>query len=127
MLHFLVRSPTGAEKEIRSDEDRMVAGRASGVDLLLDDPAATWDKPAISQVFHNQKAQGYSIRTTKWRYTEWNGGQAGRELYDHQADPDEVTNLASKPKYADIVKRLSKQLAPYCSLRAVSPEHQSTL
>ncbi|MDP6636997.1 MAG: sulfatase [Phycisphaerae bacterium] len=93
-----------------------VPGRLDGRSLrpLLNDPSAAWDKPAISQVFHGPKAQGYSIRTAKWRYTEWNGGAAGRELYDHRNDPDEVTNLASKPKYADIVKRLSKQLAPYC-------------
>ena len=80
---------------------------------LLSDPDSTWDKPAISQVFHKSNAQGYSIRTMRWRYTEWNGGKAGRELYDHASDPDEVHNLAGLDKYADTVKRLSKRLRPF--------------
>jgi arylsulfatase A-like enzyme len=35
---------------------------------LLNTPTAIWDKPAISQVFHGPKAQGFSIRTRRWRY-----------------------------------------------------------
>ena len=80
---------------------------------LLSDPDSTWDKPAISQVSHNPKAQGYSIRTMKWRYTEWNGGKAGRELYDHVSDPDEVHNLTGLDEYADTIKLLSKRLRPF--------------
>jgi len=83
---------------------------------LLSDPDSTWDKPAISQVFHKSNAQGYSIRTMRWRYTEWNGGNAGRELYDHVSDPDEVHNLAGLDEYADTVKRLSKRLRPFANL-----------
>ena len=50
---------------------------------LLQDPAnANWTKPAITQVWHNKRAWGYSIRTERWRYTEWLEGKAGRELYD---------------------------------------------
>jgi iduronate 2-sulfatase len=92
-----------------------VPGALDGRSLrpLLSDPASTWDKPAISQVFHSSDAQGYSIRTMRWRYTEWNGGKAGRELYDHASDPDEVHNLAGLDKYADTVKRLSKRLRPF--------------
>jgi iduronate 2-sulfatase len=38
---------------------------------------------------------GYSIRTERWRYTEWGtNGEHGRELYDHTSDPHEYTNLA---------------------------------
>ena len=83
---------------------------------LLTDPSSTWDKPAISQVFHSAKAQGYSLRTMKWRYTEWNGGAAGRELYDHENDPDEVTNLAGSPTHTAIVARLSRLLAPFSNV-----------
>ena len=72
-----------------------------------------WDKPAISQVHHAKEAQGYSIRTKRWRYTEWNGGEDGIELYDHGNDPNEVTNLASDPNYQGIMEELSKMLQPY--------------
>jgi len=81
---------------------------------LLDDPqSANWDKPAITQVYHNAKAWGYSIRTPRWRYTEWLGGRAGRELYDHQTDGDEVHNLADSVEHADTVKQLAGRLAPF--------------
>jgi iduronate 2-sulfatase len=53
---------------------------------------------------------GYSLRTLRWRYTEWNDGQQGSELYDHSADPKEITNLADNPQYAATVAELSAQL-----------------
>ncbi len=47
---------------------------------------------------------GYSIRTDRFRYTEWrdwkSGATAAIELYDHQADPNETRNFAADPKYA---------------------------
>jgi uncharacterized sulfatase len=81
---------------------------------LLNDPLADWDKPAISQVIHSRdEAYGFSLRTDRWRYTEWKRGVAGRELYDHANDPNEVTNLAGYPEHAALVKSLSDQLKPY--------------
>jgi arylsulfatase A-like enzyme len=53
---------------------------------------------------------GYSLRTPRWRYTEWDQGKAGRELYDHDADPRELKNLADDPSQAETVRQLSAQL-----------------
>jgi iduronate 2-sulfatase len=94
---------------------------------LLADPIALRDKPALTQVFRGgggggkgKKAKdkakggggfpGYSLRTERWRYTEWDQGRKGIELYDHQSDPQEYTNLASDPQHAQTVKELSARL-----------------
>lgn len=53
---------------------------------------------------------GYSLRTTNWRYTEWDEGKAGRELYDHESDPKELSNLADSPSHSQLVADLSQQL-----------------
>jgi iduronate 2-sulfatase len=53
---------------------------------------------------------GYSLRTSRWRYTQWDEGHQGHQLYDHDADPREQINLADDPDHADIVRQLSDQL-----------------
>lgn len=65
-----------------------------------------WDKPAFSQVMG-----GRSVRAEHWRYTEWEGGTKGRELYDHRTDPDERRNLAQDPAHQATVTRLHGLLA----------------
>ena len=53
---------------------------------------------------------GYSLRTDRWRYTEWNGAASGAELYDHTTDPHEYTNLANDPQHAETVQQLRAKL-----------------
>jgi uncharacterized sulfatase len=78
-----------------------------GVSLrrLLDDPEAEWGRPAFTQVARGG-FPGHSVRTERWRYTEWGNGKQGTELYDHDADPHEYRNLASDPAHAGVVKEL---------------------
>ncbi len=87
-----------------------------GVSLrsLVTDPTAAWDRPAITQVFRGgrmggmQGLMGYSLRTEKWRYTDW--GQAGAELYDHDGDPAELKNLASQAEVQPVIAQLRARL-----------------
>ncbi|GIW81270.1 MAG: iduronate-2-sulfatase [Gemmatales bacterium] len=57
-----------------------------------------------------KKILGYSIRTPRFRYTEWGDGKFGIELYDYQTDPQEFTNLAKDPRYTETVKKMKKLL-----------------
>ncbi|MFO0945182.1 MAG: sulfatase [Planctomycetota bacterium] len=76
---------------------------------LLRDPDAPWDRPAFTQVYRGD-FPGHSIRTERWRYTEWDNGRQGVELYDHDADPHEYHNLANDPKLAAIANELKAKL-----------------
>jgi len=68
-----------------------------------------WDRPAYSQVTRRvgtgkaaRQIMGYSVRTERWRYTEWDNGTLGRELYDHANDPHETQNLADDPSHEPV-------------------------
>ncbi len=90
---------------------------------LLQEPSATWDGQAITQVLRpgdGEPVMGRSIRTARWRYTEWNGGQQGRELYDHSGDASEFVNLADREGYATLIERLRGQLE--AAARAMPPD-----
>ncbi|MBF0196541.1 MAG: sulfatase [Planctomycetes bacterium] len=80
---------------------------------LMENPKAQWGKPAISQVSRNKEGWGFTLRNQRWRYVEWNAGKDGRELYDHNKDPEEKMNLAKHPEYSETVKALSAQMKPY--------------
>jgi len=80
----------------------------SGTSLVptLSDATATPRKSAFTQY-----ATGYSLRTEQYRYTEWGEkGHDGIELYDHESDPNELTNLAGRSELQEIQGQLSVQL-----------------
>ncbi len=88
---------------------------------LVEDPAAEWEHAAYSQVTRDVKSDpnargrreeimGRSVRTARWRYTEWGEGRYGSELYDHDRDPMEMKNLAQDPSSAEVLAELKKLL-----------------
>jgi iduronate 2-sulfatase len=101
-----------------------VPGNLQGRSLrpLLDNPMAKWDKPAVSQVARNangkpESLMGYSVRTERYRYTEWKDGEEGAELYDYQADPREMQNLAKSDRHAKVRAELKEQLRAVAKAR----------
>jgi arylsulfatase A-like enzyme len=71
---------------------------------LLKNPSAAWDHPSVTtHGFGN-----HAVRSEKWRYIRYNDGS--EELYDHESDPQEWTNLAKNEKYAAVKKQLAKAL-----------------
>jgi uncharacterized sulfatase len=80
---------------------------------LLRNPQATWDHPAMTQVRRGageNMFMGYSIRTEKWRYTEWDEGKRGVELYNEVDDPAEMHNLAEESKHRQTVGEMQQLL-----------------
>ena len=91
-----------------------------GVSLVpaLEDPDARPRPAALSQC-----ATGYSLRTERYRYTEWGeDGEAGAELYDHQTDPQELVNLAEDSRQANRIEALSEQLRQRIKQARTQPE-----
>ena len=78
---------------------------------LLEDPKAQWNRPAITQTVLGKNINGYTIRSERYRYTEWNKGKDGVQLYDHDADPKELKNLANDPAHQGTVSELSKLMS----------------
>ena len=122
---------------------------------IIEQSANEWKSAVFSQIrrrpirnyYHNNTLQsltgidldvdesvdGYSMRTERYRYTEWAGYSAqgekiadlGAELYDYQTDPEETVNVANFPENAELVTRLSEQL--HGGWRAALPDtHQQT-
>jgi len=67
---------------------------------LLQDANAKWDRPAITTHGRNNNA----VRTDRWRYIRYVNGD--QELYDHDNDPMEFTNLAGDKANAPLMKKL---------------------
>jgi len=89
---------------------------------LLDDPGRPWKSATFAVVGRRDPPEGggngekldmnymgRTVRTDRWRYTEWPDGTA--ELYDQQADPRDYANLADRPEHAATRSRLKATLA----------------
>ena len=83
-----------------------------GVSLtpVIEQPTRPW-KTAVFSQFGGAAHGGISIRTERYRYTEWGqNGNKGVELYDYEADPNETINIAGQPENAELVAHLSERL-----------------
>jgi uncharacterized sulfatase len=67
------------------------------------------DSPAKDHA-KSMSYQGRSVRTDRWRYTEWDDGKRGVELYDHDNDPHEWKNIAADAQLAGVVRELHELL-----------------
>jgi arylsulfatase A-like enzyme len=78
---------------------------------LLADPGRTWKKAAFSQ-YPRPGHMGYSLRTERYRYTEWRKRGTsevdGVELYDYEKDPQEKINLAAEKGNEELRLEMAK-------------------
>lgn len=64
---------------------------------LLRDPAAPRERPALT----TEMRGNHAVRSDRWRYIRYADG--GEELYDHDSDPNEWTNLAGNDRFREII------------------------
>ena len=86
---------------------------------LTDDPQSRWKSAAFTQIprpylaDQDWKQMGYSMRTERYRFTEWadrDSTVVARELYDLGVSPIETVNLAVLEENRPLIQRLSEQL-----------------
>lgn len=87
---------------------------------LLEQPNREWKQAAFSQfprpwMYQGEpEVMGYTIRTDRYRYTEWVQFRSGEsltcELYDHHDDSDEIRNVADNLAYSQEKEYLSRML-----------------
>jgi len=84
---------------------------------LLTRPDQPWKSAAFSQfprpwIYKGEQPElmGYAIRTGRYRYVEWRDFKTdavkATELYDQQADPDEINNITD----VALIRKLQQQL-----------------
>ena len=91
---------------------------------LFSDPGRKWKTAVFSQYPRSRMGNrhsrhgdvmGYSIRTKRYRYAEWQNWKTkavvARELYDHRSDPDEMKNVVGEAQARPVAARLAKRLA----------------
>ncbi len=84
--------------------------------FLENQKSETWNGPdaALTMIFagkdtNNDPAkQHWSVRTKRWRYILYNNGS--EELYDHETDPYEWTNLSGDTRYGKVKANLKARL-----------------
>jgi arylsulfatase A-like enzyme len=86
---------------------------------LIGDPSRPWKKAAFTQFLREGiwlapdgvEYMGYSVRTDRFRYTEWVEWETGElkatELYDHETDPLETRNVSGVDDYAESLQAMA--------------------
>ncbi len=71
------------------------------------------ERPWKEAVFAKWTGGARAVGTKRFLYTEWirKGKRVAEMLYDHKLDPEENVNVAGRPEYAKVVKRMRSLLA----------------
>lgn len=83
---------------------------------LLKDPAQAWERPALM----TEGPGNHAVRSDRWRYIKYSDG--AEELYDHNSDPWEHTNLADDRRFTDVIAEHRKWL-PKAEAKGMGGDH----
>jgi iduronate 2-sulfatase len=102
--------PTLCELAVLPQPDHL---EGSSFAALLENPNLELRRTALSQ-YPRDEVMGYSLRSDRYRYTEWrdheNGKIRARELYDHEHDPGENTNAIYDAQHSQAITDLATLL-----------------
>lgn len=95
---------------------------------VLADPTIV-GKPAAFGQYPRKNLMGYTMRTDRYRYTRWVERKQPEkivavELYDHETDPGETTNIAGVDAQAEVLAALAQQFD--AGWQAVNPRPTSS-
>ncbi len=79
----------------------------------LENSAAPRERPAMTHLGPDKHA----VRSERWRYVTYPGGD---QLYDHEVDPMEWSNLASAPEHAAVKRELAAHIPKNPSRKQVA-------
>ncbi len=77
-----------------------------GLRQILTEPTSSHKDAAFTLVVRGDKLHGQSVRTARWRFTLWSDGKS--ELYDHEADPEELHDVSAQ--HDDITAALTARI-----------------
>jgi arylsulfatase A-like enzyme len=93
------------------------AGKWKGPPVTLSAVAST--VPVEQDVPAEPADQHFSLRSERYRYIRCRNGE--EELYDHQSDAHEWTNLSANPEYQPVLKEMRKHLGDALSATQKMP------
>lgn len=81
---------------------------------LLRDPTIAWRDKIFYEYYWEydfpMTPTVFGVRTDRYKYIRYQGIWDTNELYDLQQDPNETTNLISKPDYTNLVQKMANDL-----------------
>ncbi|ELU03161.1 hypothetical protein CAPTEDRAFT_112288 [Capitella teleta] len=100
--------------EVDSAKTPLCTEGTSLLSLIQDKKPLQWkERVFTTQARFSHDVMGRSMRTPKFRYTEWRNHKqevTSVELYDHDVDPQENHNIAKLPRMNEVKLELNRQL-----------------
>jgi arylsulfatase A-like enzyme len=87
---------------------------------LLHNPLSEWNRPALT----TKSPGNHSLRSERYHYIVEADGK--EQLYDHNDDPDEWTNLASQQEHSDLIQSF-RNLIPTKEVKPIRERYQPHL
>jgi arylsulfatase A-like enzyme len=90
--------------------------RGQSLRPIIENPTAPWRNYVVCEIAHTPAlGRSFMVRSDRYKYMVLPGGSGEpvEMLFDLETDPDELRNLATEPKYLDVLKQHREWLAEW--------------